>query len=183
MKHFFSLVFLCLALLLSSAFVAVRIGHGQPEVTFITELQPCGDSLCYLGILPGTTPWNEALTVIRQAPKLKVADNSDTLFLSANPHYKIGVLPLEINFGEIEDKISAGNVIVRLGQPCYVFPIPGDLILGWPNVLFSVSTGDHTVSAHSRVDHIVLRRRFDCTDVGQTVATTVYKWRGFGRYP
>lgn len=196
MRRFFSVLTASFVVLTLSCIVAILIGHNQPEISFIPELQRCGDSLCYLGILPGTTPWDEGMNIVRHTPQLKMSYSSETLFTSTNPPYAVGFLPLRIDaagtplwdFVEIDlnltpSDISAGAVIAELGSPCYIASFDGNLILGWKNAAFTLPSAATSFSSASPVTHVVLRRpRPVCPGAGPTYTASIYKWQGFRRY-
>src|SRR5207302_506787 len=135
MKRFIHIFLTCFGLMTFICIASICIGHAQGEVTFIPELDRCGDELCYLGIIPSKTAWDSGIAAIRQDPRLRVSDISDSLFHSSDPPYIVGFLAFKDDgadthswvFGEInlhldvtKSTISTGNVLAKFGEPCFV---------------------------------------------------------------
>jgi hypothetical protein len=164
---------------------------------FIPELQRCDDLVCYLGIVPGTTAWEQGMTIIRQTPQLKISAYPPML-LRRNPDYTIGFLPRnkdnnntyplvvgEINIG-IDGPIYAADAIIKFGPPCYVLAFDDQLGLGYPNAIFSLTVGNNTLAPDSRIKHILLRQASTndpCATLSSSSGPATYRWQGFRSYP
>lgn len=199
MKLFlFRRVCLCVAVLFSLCGMVVLVGRQQGEPAIIPELKPCGEMLCYLGILPGTTAWDEGMKLVTQTPHLKVSQVSDTLFLSTEPWYSMSLSPTkrgeaDPNDGVVEevkidiDKVNiyAGSVIERFGFPCFVLSMSGGLGLGYPNALFVIISDSKWLTAESPISFILLHPPTTwpfCPDAQSIKPVGIYKWNGFRRY-
>src|SRR5690348_9609202 len=57
--------------------MAILVGHNQADLPFIPDVARCGGSLCYLGILPGKTLWDDGTKIIRANSQLTPDDSSN----------------------------------------------------------------------------------------------------------
>lgn len=197
MKRLFGILSLCIGVLTFLTALAITLGHAQTQAMFIPELQRCDDLVCYLGILPGTTAWEQGMTIIRQTSQLKISAYPPML-LRRNPDYTIGLLsrnkdnnntnPLvvgEINIG-IDGPIYAADAIIKLGPPCYVLAFDDQVGLGYPNAIFSLTVSNNTLAPDSRIKHILLRQATasePCATLRSSSGPATYRWQGFRGYP
>ena len=197
MWRFIRLMIACVVLFTALASGVVLIGHQQPQLTFIPELQRCGDSFCYLSILPGTTPWIEGWVILRHTRQISsAAVNNPNLFVHSDPYYVIEFLPARTAdsatsfvFGETNLSVgnlglSAGNLISIFGPPCYVTSDTVGVFLGYPNAVFTVSSITYSLTPTSSITHAVLRRPVSqpCPTADTRDVVIVYEWRGFRTY-
>ena len=197
-RSLFNKIGLCVIVLFSLCGMAVLVGRQQNGPGFIPELQACGDALCFLGILPGITSWDEGLNIIKQVPRLKNSTLSDTLFLSVGPRYSIGVsssrrgeadpndgLIEEIKISVDEANIYAGALIRQFGLPCFIQSMNGGLNLGYSNAVFVIVSDAHYLTPESPIRYILLRPSTTgpgCPKTQSTGPSTIHQWDGFGRY-
>jgi hypothetical protein len=196
MKQFFRLIAICFGLFTLIVAIPICIGHEQASTLIIPGLSKCGEMVCYLGILPGKTAWDDGLSAVHKMPNLEAADTSDKFFISSDAPYKVGFLPFkynvdphswvfqEININVSESAISVGNVMLLLGPPCFVSSLRGSIFLGWSNSAFLVSDNPSSFTPSSQVIHVVIHQRsIACPKPGQISSADIYEWRGFRSYP
>jgi hypothetical protein len=195
MRRFVSIILVSLIVVSSLCVLAILFGQRQAEEVFISELHYCGSSVCFLGIVPGTTSWDKTLSSIHQAPQLETLE-TNLLFSHDEQNYVLGFVvgtregietPLEININLPTMGMDVGTLIARFGSPCYVVSFSGGgITLGYPNAIFYLSLNANKLSPFSHIDHIRLRPdKLDyCpTSWPDDFPSAIYSWRGFTAYP
>src|SRR5437868_2333072 len=70
MRQFLRLVMLSYSLFIVLCGGVLIIGRAHPSPDLVPELRKCNGSLCYVGIIPGKTTWNDALILLKNTPGL-----------------------------------------------------------------------------------------------------------------
>ncbi|MFN8418832.1 MAG: hypothetical protein U0528_06270 [Anaerolineae bacterium] len=192
MKQLFYGLLICFLTLVALATIAVSIGHQRTQTFVILELEHCGSAICYLGIMPGTTSWDDGMMFIRQADQIEMSEHSDLVAQNRyNPRYIVGFLSgkkadetdvfIEINLAFSSAAIYAGDIIQKFGTPCYVTPSNGSIILGYENTAFLISSKNNQLTPNSYLIRLVVRLPRPCSIPDSPLASN--NWRGFRRYP
>jgi hypothetical protein len=192
MKRLLRVLLTCFIALAMLCAAAVFVGRRQSEPTIIEGLQACGDSWCFLGILPGTTPFDAAMKIIGEYPALKAGTSDDT-FDRVDSSYSVQITPAGVDkgtgtlaFGQIaflinEPPIPLGNMMSIFGPPCYVvLPNGSGLSLIYLNGILDVSSSNYSVTPQSLVTDIEITESKDesCANPDDMRAI----WRGFRDY-
>jgi hypothetical protein len=185
--------------------VAVVVGHGQPPATVLRQLHllDCAPP-CWIGIVPGQTPADEALRYFREAFALADTDTSTspgTLFSSsfilpaiintsgsmiASFEFEDGVanqmiLQIVAQSGTLSDDIpDIGTMINLLGIPSCIRP-PSLAIPRWW-LIYLTENGAVEVGVHGEdfvswtepISFLMMRQRGD-----KSCPDDYYSWRGF----
>jgi hypothetical protein len=129
----------CIVTSLISVF-SMSLGRGQPQVELIAGLRMCDDTPCYFDIVPGKTPWNDAVTTLKNIPgtlfdeDINIAyhpPDLDKMYMSRGvllEEYVAKELALNPEIGGM----NLADVVTRFGIPCCLVKVPdvrGDLIL------------------------------------------------------
>jgi hypothetical protein len=190
MNQLLKVYVLCFGLFILCCFIANLIGHQQEDKKFFSDLWWCDNSLCYKGITPGVTLWDDGEKLLQHDPQLSVIDNSSGMvFHNSLSAYSVGVLAAsnavrEINIAFRYPSIRTGEILNEYGSPCYVTLIGSNMTLHYSNATFLVLSAGYSLLPTFYIARIVLKPPNEtfCTKLGQATVNTLNKWRGFRTY-
>lgn len=170
----------------------VAVSRAQPLREPIPDLGECSGVPCYLGITPGSTAWEDVLSLLSTRPGLTFDYLSRTAHTLPGPYSRIQFFVSgsgfveEIDLNVRKTGLRAGDVIVRFGVPCALLVYPGgDVALRYPGIGFFITLvrRHHTriLTPESSVIHVnLLSRVIPC---GKLAADSpINAWRGFRGY-
>ncbi|HVU11396.1 MAG TPA: hypothetical protein VHD90_08965 [Phototrophicaceae bacterium] len=173
---------------------AILIGHSQPERSdFFSYFGDCGGIPCYLGVVPGQTNWDSALTTFESKPELAYSPQTNTAF---NPPGFQGSALLyslpeqnlveEIDLTMRSTNVSFGSLLQRFGDPCGV-QVSGNsgLSIVFLRMIVAVYAdklgADQVLQPTTPVYSMSLFNRFQsCEQIMSSIAAA--PWKGFVRY-
>ncbi|HVU11391.1 MAG TPA: hypothetical protein VHD90_08940 [Phototrophicaceae bacterium] len=169
---------------------ALLIGRNQPmQQDLFRYLGQCDGQPCYLGIAPGKTAWDSALTVLEDRSGIEF--DPDTNIASNPPGFQGSALIFgsatvdEIELTMRTSTVSIGSLIVQMGSPCAViYTTDGILALFYPRLSVQVMTekagGRQTLKPTSLAYQITLSDNFD--SCAPPKGYGYQPWRGFAQY-
>src|SRR5712691_4975810 len=132
---------------------AILVGHIRPSRDYFHEIgiDSCGGTLCFLGITPGVTKWDEAIAILDKhgfAPSgLEGQFYTQQLLININFDPKTEIVSNILVGGSYGKPmpLNIGNGLIDFGVPCYVRPSPEaehmNIYLTYPQLNLTLFSG------------------------------------------
>jgi len=175
----------------------LTVGHQQPDVAMLRDLERCGDRICILALAPDATDYDEALKVLRSDSRLAPSTQSlSSAYKIEPPSYRIDVykggnnaLVTEIDlYFEKVHPMRVSLLVAKFGVPCAVIPryVPFATILIYPAMVVYVADSPRPQTKKLTFSSVVTQINLlntgvnDCSQM--KFAEDNLPWRGFRKY-
>jgi hypothetical protein len=110
--------------LMGLCFAAIERGRAEPTPEIVQGFGWCEDRLCYMGIVPGRTSWQDAQTILASASmriqsssgwRIEAEAEDARIILDANPGDST------VQYIRIRSGATLGSVIAIYGSPCTAY--------------------------------------------------------------
>ena len=176
---------LCLSLT-GLCFAVIERGRAEPTPEIVAGFGWCQDRLCYMGIVPGRTSWQEAKTILASIAR-PAQSASDWRFEAISDDAQIILQPnpggSTVQYISIRSGATLGSVIALYGSPCTALNPNG--VLYWttyPSAMLVTAPIPRDRSLRDPREGLdpYWRVQIDLADGGYGCDMTNYKpWRGF----
>src|SRR5262245_19623097 len=122
---------LCL-ILAGFCLAIIERGRAEPTPEIVAGFGWCEDRLCYMGIVPGRTSWQDAKTILTSASR-RIQSASDWRVVADADDARIILQPnpggSTVQYISILSGATLGSIIALYGSPCTAFNPNG--VLYW----------------------------------------------------